>query len=78
MDHLLTNSFCTPALQVVGESTLLDLDIGPDTVFRGLLQNLDDAEAHPVEIRFETRVDLSRDKGDNVQSDKPGRTANWT
>jgi hypothetical protein len=62
MDHLLTNSFCTPAL--VGESTLLD--IGLDTAFRGLLQNLDDAEAHPVEIRFETRVYLSRDKGDNL------------
>ena len=61
---------------IVGESTILD--IGLDTAFRELLQNSDDAEARPVEIRFETRVYLSRDKGDNVQSDKPGRTANWT
>jgi hypothetical protein len=55
---------------IVGESTILD--IGLDTAFRELLQNSDDAEARPVEIRFETRVYLSRYKGDNVQSDKTG------
>jgi hypothetical protein len=42
-----------------------------NTVFRELLQNADDAEARSVEIRFETGAYLSREKGDDLQSDKP-------
>jgi hypothetical protein len=42
-------------------------------VFRELLQNADDAEARSVEIRFETEAYLSREKGDDLQSDKPER-----
>jgi hypothetical protein len=44
-----------------------------NTVFRELLQNVDDAEARSVEIRFETEAYLSREKGDDVQSDEPER-----
>jgi hypothetical protein len=44
-----------------------------NTVFRELLQNADDAEARSVEIRFETEAYLSREKGDDVQSDEPER-----
>jgi hypothetical protein len=39
-------------------------------VFRELLQNSDDAGARSVEIRFETKEHLSREKGDG-QADKP-------
>ena len=42
-------------------------------VFRELLQNSDDAEARSVEIRFETEAYLSRENGDDLQSDKPVR-----
>jgi len=42
-------------------------------VFRELLQNADDAEARSVEIRFETEAYLCREKGDDLQSDKPER-----
>ena len=42
-------------------------------VFRELLQNADDAEARSVEILFETGAHLSREKGDDLQSDKPER-----
>jgi hypothetical protein len=44
-----------------------------NTVFRELLQNADDAEARSVEIRFETGAYLSREKGDDLQSDNPER-----
>jgi hypothetical protein len=37
------------------------------------LQNSDDAEARSVEIRFETRAYLSRENGDDLQSDRPER-----
>jgi hypothetical protein len=40
-------------------------------VFRELLQNSDDAGARSVEIRFETEEYLSREKGDETQSDEP-------
>jgi hypothetical protein len=40
-------------------------------VFRELLQNSDDARARSVEIRFETEGYLSREKGDEPQSDEP-------
>ncbi|KAF8497462.1 hypothetical protein F5888DRAFT_1829389 [Russula emetica] len=43
---------------------------GEFTVFRELLQNSDDAEARSVEIRFETVEYLSREKGDEPQSDE--------
>ncbi|KAF8497439.1 hypothetical protein F5888DRAFT_1634399 [Russula emetica] len=46
---------------------------GKFTVFRELLQNSDDAEARSVEIRFETAAYLSRENGDDLQSDKPER-----
>jgi len=46
---------------------------GQFTVFRELLQNSDDAEARSVEIRFETGAYLSRENGDDLQSDKPER-----
>jgi hypothetical protein len=50
------------------------LDIAAiNTVFRELLQNSDDAEARSVEIRFETGAYLSRENGDDLQSDKPER-----
>jgi hypothetical protein len=39
-------------------------------VFRELLQNSDDAGARSVEIRFETEEYLSREKGDEPQSDE--------
>ena len=42
-------------------------------MFRELLQNSDDAEARSVEIRFQTGAYLSRENGNDVQSDKPGR-----
>ena len=42
-----------------------------NAVFRELLQNADDAEARSVEIRFETRTYLSREKGD-LRSDERG------
>ena len=45
-----------------------------NTVFRELLQNSDDAEAHSVEIRFETEAYLSRENGDDLQSDNPERS----
>jgi hypothetical protein len=41
-----------------------------NTVFRELLQNSDDAGSRSVEIRFETKMHLSGDKGVNLQSDK--------
>jgi hypothetical protein len=44
-----------------------------NTVFRELLQNSDDAEARSVEIRFETKAYLSRENGDDLQSDNPER-----
>jgi hypothetical protein len=40
-------------------------------VFRELLQNSDDAGARSVEIRFETEEYLSREKGDEPQSEEP-------
>jgi len=40
-------------------------------VFRELLQNSDDAGARSAEIRFETEEYLSREKGDDPQSDEP-------
>ena len=40
-------------------------------MFRELLQNSDDAGARSVEIRFETDEYLSREKGDEPQSDEP-------
>ena len=42
-------------------------------VFRELLQNSDDAEARSVEIRFQTGAYLSRENGNDLQSDKPER-----
>jgi hypothetical protein len=39
-------------------------------VFRELLQNSDDAGSRSVEIRFETKMHLSREKGVDFQSDK--------
>jgi hypothetical protein len=39
-------------------------------VFREILQNSDDAGARSVEIRFETEGYLSREKGDEPQSDE--------
>ena len=39
-------------------------------MFRELLQNSDDAGARSVEIRFETEEYLSREKGDEPQSDE--------
>jgi hypothetical protein len=44
-----------------------------NTVFRELLQNSDDAGAHSVEIRFETEAYMSRENGDDPQSDDPKR-----
>jgi len=41
-----------------------------NTVFRELLQNSDDAGSRSVEIRFETEMHASREKGVNSQSDK--------
>lgn len=40
-------------------------------MFRELLQNSDDAGARSAEIRFETEKYLSREKGDDTQSDGP-------
>jgi hypothetical protein len=40
-------------------------------VFRELLQNSDDAGARSAEIRFETEEYLSREKGDDPQTDEP-------
>ena len=42
-------------------------------MFRELLQNSDDAGARSVEIRFETEAYLSRENGDDLQSDKSKR-----
>ena len=39
-------------------------------MFRELLQNSDDAGARSVEIRFETKEYLSREKSDGSQSDE--------
>jgi hypothetical protein len=39
-------------------------------VFRELLQNSDDAEAHSVEIHFESEEYLSRKENDDTQSDE--------
>jgi hypothetical protein len=52
--------------------TLLDM-VSINTVFRELLQNADDAEAHSVEIRFETGAYVSREKGGDLQSDNTER-----
>jgi hypothetical protein len=41
-----------------------------NTVFRELLQNSDDAGSRSVEIRFETKMHASREKGVNSQSNK--------
>ena len=41
-----------------------------NTVFRELLQNSDDAGSRSVEIRFETKMHLAREKGVDFQSDK--------
>ena len=42
-------------------------------MFRELLQNSDDAEARSVEIRFESGAYLSRENGEDLQSNKPKR-----
>jgi hypothetical protein len=39
-------------------------------VFRELLQNSDDAGARSIEIRFKTEEYLSREEGDETQSDE--------
>ena len=39
-------------------------------MFRELLQNSDDAEAHSVEIHFESEEYLSREEDDDTQSDE--------
>jgi hypothetical protein len=61
-----------PRLPRVPWVALLDM-ASVNTVFRELLQNSDDAEARSVEIRFETEAYLSREKGDDLQSDKSKR-----
>ena len=40
-------------------------------MFRELLQNSDDAGARSAEIRFETERYLSREKGEDTQSEGP-------